>query len=159
MDIAEMTIMTVWPTIGAYRVGRWVGRLSGLKLGWSFFTLGKLLALATIPVSLAVFAWQLLPGFCRRYCLSNRRIIVQKGLGAVEDRAIGLDQFDTIEVDVRPGQDWLHAGDLVFRQAGNEVFRLAGVSRPEVFRQVCLSARTAWLSFRDVIAQQAADAV
>ncbi len=150
METPETTIMTVWPTIGATAPGRWVGRLCEVKLGLGFFTLGKLLALATIPLSLTVFIWQLLPVVCRRYRLSNRRIMIQKGLKAIEGPAIALDEFDAIDVLLRPGQDWLHAGDLVFRRQGREVFRLSGVSRPEVFRQVCLKAQNALLSFRAV---------
>ena len=65
---SETTVMTIWPTIGATAPGRWVGRLSGLRLGWGFFTLGKLLALATIPLSLAVFCWQLLPASAAATC-------------------------------------------------------------------------------------------
>ncbi len=118
METPETTIMTVWPTIGATAPGRWVGRLCEVKLGLGFFTLGKLLALATIPLSLTVFIWQLLPVVCRRYRLSNRRIIIQKGLKAIEGPAIALDEFDAIDVLLRPGQDWLHAGDLVFRRQG-----------------------------------------
>jgi hypothetical protein len=45
---------------------------------------------------------------------------------------------------------------LVFRHQGREVFRLAGVSRPEVFRQVCLKAQRAMLSFQGILAEQAA---
>ncbi|MGO8690773.1 MAG: PH domain-containing protein [Thermoguttaceae bacterium] len=153
---AETAIMTVWPTIGATIAGRWVGRLCGVRLGRGFFTLGKLLALATIPASLTVFLWQLLPAVCRRYCLTDRRLVVQKGYKAVEGRSIGLEEFDCIDLAILPGQDWLHAGELVFRHEGREVFRLSGVSRPEVFRQVCLKAQTAMLSFRAVLAEQAA---
>ena len=91
---SETTVMTIWPTIGAMAPGRWVGQLSGSRLGWGFFTLGKLLALATIPVSLTVFCWQLLPGVCRRYVLTNRRLLVKRGLKPVEERAVGLDGFD-----------------------------------------------------------------
>ena len=147
--------MTVWPTIGATAAGRWVGRLCGVKLGRGFFTLGKLLALATIPLSLAVFIWQLLPAVCRRYRLTDRRLTIQNGYKAIERRAIGLDEFDAIDLTILPGQDWLHAGELVFRRGGSEVFRLSGVSRPEVFRQVCLKAQTALVSFRGVLAEQA----
>jgi hypothetical protein len=147
--------MTVWPTIGATALGRGVGRLCGVKLGIGFFTLGKLLALATIPLSLTVFVWQLLPFVCRRYSLTDRRILVRLGYKAVERQAIGLDEFDAIDVVILPGQDWLHAGELVFRRGGSEVFRLAGVSRPEVFRQVCRKAQTALLGFRAVMAEQA----
>jgi hypothetical protein len=156
-DAKELPLTTRWPTIGAHPLGRLVGRLSGSKIGvGGFFVIGKLWALATIPLSLAVFAWQLMPFICRRYLLTNRRIVIQKGLAAVEDKAIGLDQFDAIAVEVLPGQAWLHAGDLVFTRNGSEVFRLAGVSRPEVFRHACWSARSALVDIGRVMREQAA---
>jgi hypothetical protein len=156
-DLAEVTCKVVWPTIGATAAGRLVGRLADVRFGVGrFFTLGKLLALATIPISLAVFAWQLMPYVCRRYAVTNRRIIIRKGLRPVDERWIDLDEFDAIDVEVLPGQQWLHAGDLVFRHGGQEVLRLAGVSRPEIFRQVCQTARDALLSVRAVVQQQAA---
>ncbi len=158
-ELAEVTCKVVWPTIGATRAGRLVGRLAAVRIGWGeFFTLGKLLALATIPLSLAVFCWQLMPCVCRRYTLTNRRIIIRKGLTAVDGRWISLDDFDSIQIEGLPGQDWLHAGDLIFRRGDLEVLRLAGVSRPETLRQVCLTARTALVSVRDVVARQAAEA-
>jgi len=156
-ELAEVTSMVVWPTIGATRAGRLVGQLAGIQCGLGgFFTIGKLMAVATIPISLAVFAWQLMPLVCRRYRLTDRRIVVHKGLSAVEERSIGLDEFDAIEIVTLPGQEWLHAGELIFRLGGREVFRLAGVSRPEAFRQVCLKARTALLTVREVLQRQTA---
>jgi hypothetical protein len=158
-ELAEVTCRVVWPTIGATRAGRLVGRLAAVRLGLGeFFTLGKLLAAATIPLSLAVFAWQLMPYVCRRYTLTNRRIIIRKGLMGVDGRWISLDDFDSIAIEVLPGQKWHHAGDLVFRHGDLEVLRLAGVRRPETFRQVCLSARTALVSVREVVQRQAAEA-
>ena len=158
-EIAAKKIMTVWPGIASMALGRWVGRLAGNRLGYGFFNLGKLLALATIPVSLAVYLWRLMPGACRRYTLTSRRLIVQLGLTAKDGPSIGLDEFDAIQVALLPGQDWLHAGDLLFQCGGKEVFRLGGVSRPEAFRQVCLKARNALISGRQVRQQQAAVAV
>ena len=61
-----------------------------------------------------------------------------------------------IDVAVLPGQDFLHAGELVFKRDGKEVFRLSGVSRPEAFRQVCLKARNAMVRGRQVCEQQTA---
>ncbi len=152
----EITAMIVWPTIGATALGRWVGRMCGVRIGFGgFFTLGKLFALATIPISLGVFAWQLMPLVCRRFVLTDRRIVVQKGLAAVDERSIGLDEFDAIDPQVLPGQQWLHAGELVFKREGTEVFRLSGVSRPEVFRRVCLEVRQSLISVREVVQQQA----
>ena len=118
-DRTERTAMITWPTIGATRPGRWVGQLAENKIGLGrFLTLGKLLAVATIPLSLGVFAWQLLPYVYRRYRITDRRIVVDRGLSLVEDRSIGLDEFDSIEIAVLPGQEWLRAGELVFRRCG-----------------------------------------
>jgi len=43
----------------------------------------------------AVFFWQLMPYVCRRYALTNRRIIIRKGFMPVDDQWIDLDKFDT----------------------------------------------------------------
>jgi len=150
--------MTVWPTIGATEAGRLVGRLAAIRVGLgSFFTLGTVFAVLTIPVSLAVFAWQLMPVVCRRYTLTDRRIIIRKGLSAVDETGVELDQFDAIEVQVLPGQEWHRSGDLVFQRDGTEVLRLRGVSRPEVFRQACLKVQDALISVRRVVQEQEAD--
>jgi hypothetical protein len=151
----EVTSMTIWPTIGAFQTGRWVGQLAGNRTGAGFFTLGKLLAVATIPVSLVLFAWGLLPFVCRRYTLTNRRVVIQKGLSAVDEQSVDLDGFDSIEVRVRPGQEFFHAGDLLFKRDGEEVLCLAGASRPVVFREVCLNARMALVSVREVLRREA----
>jgi hypothetical protein len=155
-DLEEVDSMTVWPTIGAYPLGRLVGRLCGSKIGLSrFFTLGKLWALVTIPLSLAVFFWQLMPYICRRYTLTNRRIIICRGLQPLDEKWVDLDGFDSIKIQILPGQEWLHAGDLLFKRGETEVLRLSGVSRPEVFRQVCLNVRSAFVSVREVVQEQA----
>ena len=154
-DLPEAISMTVWPSIAATRAGRFVGRLAAVRLGLGrFFTLGKLLAVATIPVALAAFLWKLLPFVCRRYRLTNRRVVVQKGLAPVEERSIGLEQFDSIDVRFLPGQEWLRAGEVVFRSGQREVFRLSGVPHPEPFRRACLEARTALVSVREVLRKQ-----
>lgn len=156
-DLPETPITTRWPTIGATAAGRFVGRLAGNRFGVGFFTLGKILALATIPVSLAVFCWQLLPYVCRRYRLSNRRLTVHKGLSAEVEQSLPLDAFETIDIEVLPGQEWLHAGDVVFRHSGAEVLRLRGVSRPDVFCQLCLKSKNALQAVEQVLRQQAAE--
>ncbi len=148
----EAIAKVVWPTIGATSCGRLVGRLCAIRLGVGrVFTLGNLLALATIPISLAVFFWQLMPGVIRRYGLTSRRIVVFKGLVRMEERSIGLDEFDTIEIRLLPGQEWLRTGELVFLRNGEEVFHLSGVPRPEVFRAICLKQRATMLAMREVL--------
>jgi hypothetical protein len=99
--------------------------------------------LVTLPVTLAIYAWQLMPFVCRRYRLTNHRVLILRGYTAAEEASIGFEDFDSIEVKVLPGQEWLETGDLVFLSGEKEVFRLRGVSRPEPFRQTCLKAKEA----------------
>lgn len=152
----ETTVAVAWPTIGANPAGRLVGRWSAVETGFGgVFTVGNLLALATIPLSLVVFFWQLMPYVCRRYLLTDRRVVILEGLSATEGPAAALDAFDAIEIDTLPGQEWLRSGDLVFKLEGREVFRLAGVSRPETLRQLCLKTRLTLLAVRRVLDAQA----
>jgi hypothetical protein len=101
-----------------------------------------------IPPAIGLFAWGLMPGVCRRYRLTNRRVIVEKGLRGVEERSVSLDGFDSIEVQVLPGQEWFPAGELIFRKGTQETLRLNGVSRPETFRQTCLKARMSFVGVK-----------
>jgi hypothetical protein len=80
-----------------------------------------------------------------RYRLTNRRLVVQKGLRPLDERWVDFDRFDSIEIQVLPGQEWYPAGDLIFRNGPIETFRLAGVSRPETFRHTCLAARQGYV--------------
>lgn len=143
-EIQEATIMTVWPSVAQYALGRALGSLYAIR--WPdvyFFRLGNLIALLAIPVALVLFFMRIAPGIGTRYRLTNRRIIVERGLSGVEDRWVDLDRFDAIDIEVRPGQQWYDAGDLVFRLGNVETFRLPGVSRPAAFRETCLKAHLA----------------
>ena len=153
--LEEVTVMTVWPSVAATGWGRLWGRLSTIEVGGSLFgvpvTIGRILALVSIPFILPVYFHMLIPRLpfvffgvvnsaCRRYRLTNQRVIVEQTTGG-EQRAISLDRFDDIEVVVLPGHDWYHAGDLVFKLGGVETFRLFGLVRPETFRRTCLKAQ------------------
>ena len=54
-----------------------------------------------------------------------------------------LDQFDAVNADVQSGQEWYHAGDVVFSLKGEERLRLAGVPRPEPFIQTVVKTQQA----------------
>lgn len=143
-ETKEMTVMTVWPSVAMFGAGRALGNLYSIR--WPdvyIFRLGHLLALAFIPVSLVLFFMRILPGIGRRYRLTNRRIIVERGIQGIEERSVELDRFDSIAIEVLPGQAWYDAGDLVFKLGATETFRLPGVSRPEAFRQTCLKSHMA----------------
>jgi hypothetical protein len=167
--VEERTVMVVWPSIAAYASGQWLGRLYSIRTGYFVFTIGNFLALASIPHALFLYAYRLLTGKC--YRLTNRRVIelatspqlqsidrfpfrVPRVVIGREVKSVELDHFDSIEVHVRPGQDWYHAGDLVFKSGQVEVFRLDGVSRPETFRHTCLKSHLAYKGIKQAMERQ-----
>jgi hypothetical protein len=144
-SVAEATIMTVWPSVASTGLGRALGRLYRIREGFGPISVGRLSLLATIPVGLMLYLSLRLPWAIRRYRLTNRRVTIEAGINPVVKQFATLDSFDAIDVEVGPGQEWYAAGDLVFRRGPIETLRLAGVSRPEAFRRVCLEARQAYV--------------
>jgi hypothetical protein len=171
----EATIMVVWPSLAALEGGRFWGRLYGNRSGFTLLgvpvTVGRIVALLSIPLVLPIFFLMLLPCFiylpklgpipriyvsnpwARRYRLTNRRVVIER-LSGEEDASVSLDKFDAIDVVVLPGQQWYPAGELVFRNGNVETFRLSGVPRPETFRQTCLKAQRAHVTVKKAVAQQ-----
>ena len=154
----ETTIMTVWPTIASTGLGRFLGRLYDSNIGFGgIFTLGTIWIALTIPIALGLFFYLLglpFPWAARRYRLTNRRLIVEKGMTPVPDKWVTLDNFDAIDIEVLPGQAWYPAGDMIFRKGKMETFRLSGVSRPESCRQVCLKAQQAHVMLANTMKSQ-----
>jgi len=156
----EVTAMIVWPSIAATAYGRWWGRRYENRWGITLlgipFSLGRLLALVSIPFVLPLYFHMLIPklpfivfGFsnpaCRRYRLTNRRVLIEQALGGGVQQSVSFTRFDSIEVEVLPGQSWYPAADLIFRNGQTETFRLVGVPHPEPFRQTCMKARASFL--------------
>ena len=168
-NLGEVTVMTVWPTVASTWLGRKLGSLyesfepkntsapDSLSGAMSqIFCIRNLVVLATIPGALKCWAWTILPFRCLRYRLTNRRVIIARGYTAQDVASVPLDQFDSIEVQVRPGQAFYHAGDLVFHRGTVETFRLAGVSRPHAFRNTCLAARNSYVGVQSWLKPAAA---
>ena len=156
-ETKEVMVMTVWPSVAALAPGRALGRALAIK--WPdvyIFRLGNLLALLAIPIALPLYFLKILPFIGTRYLLTNRRVVVLRGIVGKEEKFVDLDRFDTIEIVVQPGQEWYHAGDLVFKQGNVETFRLEGVSRPETFRATCLKSQMAHAGVKRARAKQRA---
>ena len=127
----ELTVMTVWPTLAATGYGRWWGQRYENSWGFTLLgvpvTVGRITALLSIPFVLPLYFHMLVPrlpfvvfGFpnsaCRRYRLTNQRVLIEQAFGGGEQQSVSLARFDSIEVEVLPGQAWYPAGDLVFPQ-------------------------------------------
>jgi len=155
-ETAETTIMTVWPSVASTGLGKVLGRLYRIREGFGPVSIGRLALLATIPIGLVLYLSLRLPWAIKRYRLTNRRVRIEQGINPQVVQFVALDGFDTIEVEVGPGQEWYAAGDLVFRRGQIETLRLPGVSRPESFRRVCLEARQAYVGAAQFQPQPAA---
>ncbi|MBL9093126.1 MAG: PH domain-containing protein [Planctomycetaceae bacterium] len=138
-SLAEVTVMMTWPSMGASAFGQMLGRLYAIPL------FGKLIALAAIPQALLLYALNLLPWSCLRYRLTNRRLVVERGLRGTLDREVSLDNFDAIELEVLPGQEWYRCGNLIFYKGKIETFRINGVPSPQSFRQTCLKTQRGYV--------------
>lgn len=167
-DISEATVMETWPSICYFSVGRALGRTFDWK--WPdmhILRVGNLMALAAIPVALALYFLRLAPRKALLpihgvfYRLTNRRIIVlthevewsmPPKLKQVELKSVSLDHFDRVEVERRAGQHWFDAGDLVFYQGPVETFRLNAVSRPHSFQATCQKSQMAFCGVQKALA-------
>lgn len=143
-SVAEATIMTVWPSVASTGMGKMLGRLYRIRDGFGPFSLGRLALLATIPIGLMLYLSLRLPWAIKRYRLTNRRVVIEIGINPRVVQYVALDNFDAIDVEISPGQEWFAAGDLVFRRGQIKTLHLHGVSRPESFRRACLSAHLAY---------------
>ncbi len=156
-DGAEVTVMTVWPSVASMRlvgfpIGRMLGRLFGIKAGIYIFTLGNLFCLLSIPIAIILYFKRIGPFVAMRYRVTNKRIVVERGVTGQVEKSIELDRFDKVEIEIESGYEWYDAGDLVFRQGEVERFRLEGVSPPEAFRQVCWKSCQAFVGVQDALA-------
>ncbi len=152
----EITVMNVWPSISAGPWGRWLGRWfdnrTGVTIGGVPITLGWILVLKTIPLTAFLYFNKIVPRIpfvifgwknttCRRYRLTNHRLVIDYPFSHDEYASLPLEGFDTVELEQRPGHAWFRAADIVFRRGLSEVFRLPGVPHAEGFRQTILKTK------------------
>ncbi|MEW4453148.1 PH domain-containing protein [Bremerella sp. JC817] len=152
----ESTALIVWPSVSATSWGQFLGRLYDIKTGIPVFNVGNLMVLASIPVAIPLYLWNVLPVVGTRYRITNRHINVERGVSGVVERQIALDEFDRMEIDEQPGQAWFRSADLIFYLKDEEVFRLAGVPYPKVFRASCQKAMMTYRGFKEIRERQAA---
>jgi hypothetical protein len=134
-QLDEAMIREVWPTLAAYTGGHAAAWLMTTGFG--------------IPLGLPLLGYLLvrkfLPFVCRRYTLTNRRLMIRRGLKPIPAQQIALSDID----DVRLVPDTLHpfyrAADLEVISKGQVVLHLPGVPDPESIRQSILNAVKAWV--------------
>jgi hypothetical protein len=133
---AEAIIREVRPTVAAHPAlsgpARRLMRTAFLApLGW-------LLLAPLFPLKFAPF-------LCKRYTLTNRRLMIRRGLARPQPlHEVALSDIDDVRLDPASRDDFYHSGTLEVLSQGKTVLHLPGVPQPEAFRQSVLNAVRAW---------------
>jgi len=138
-QIAEARIRTTWPAV--------------TDASPAIANVGRAL---TRTVVLAPLAWLLLapfyfkkvlPFFAKRYTLTNRRLVVQRGLkGKVKQKEeVDLADIDEVRLVEDSYNPFYRSATLEVVSGGRVVLTLTGVPDPESFRQSVLNAIFAWV--------------
>jgi hypothetical protein len=135
-QLAEAMIREVWPSIMAESAG-----MAGLsaKLIRSIF-----LAPLGWMLNGLLFGKKLAPAVCRRYTLTNRRLMIRRGWKPAPVQEVALKDIDEVRLVADSYEAFYRAGDLQVMSGGKEVMRLVAVPEPESFRHAVINAVKAW---------------
>ncbi len=136
-QLDEALIRECWPSVIAR--GRPLCQLAGslmrtiilAPLGWALLAL--------------VFPLRLAPFICRRYTLTNRRLMIRKGLRPSPAQEIALSEIDDVRVPAESLDAFYRAGDLDIVSKGQVAMKLVAVPEPESFRQAIMNTVAAWV--------------
>ena len=135
-QLDEAVIRIVWPSVtafpGAASLGRVLMRTIVLApLGW----------LLLAPV----YFLKVVPGFARRYVLTNRRLMFQKGLRLQPAAAIDLSEIDDVQIKEDANTAFYRSAKLEILSKGQVRMTLKGVPGPQAVRHTILNACKAWV--------------
>jgi hypothetical protein len=91
-----------------------------------------------------LFALKYSPFVSRRYTLTNRRLMIQRGLKPRPIQEIPLADIDEVRVIPASNNAFYRSGTLEILSHGKVVMQLPGVAQPEGFRHAILNAYRAW---------------
>ena len=132
----EALVREAWPTVAGFNPG-----LAALakKLMQTY-----ILAPVGFLVLLPLFMLKLAPFLCRRYTLTNRRLMIQRGFKPAPTHQVALADIDEVRFEPNDVDAFYVSGTLAIVSKGQVVLTLPGVPEPEGFRQTIISARDAW---------------
>jgi hypothetical protein len=135
-QLGEVKIREAWPTLRGVQSG--VASL-GSKLIRTIFLapLGWLL-------NGLLFGKKFMPFACKRYTLTNRRLMVQHGWKPAPVQEVALKDIDDVRLDAASYDAFYRSGDLDVLSADKVVLKLVGVPEPDSFRHAILNAVKAW---------------
>ena len=136
-QVAEAIIRVAWPSV--------------VEASAPLANLGRALTKTRL---LAPLAWLLMaplyfkkiaPFTAKRYTLTNRRVMIQRGLKRKVKKEVALADIDDVRLVESSYNPFYRAADLEIVGGGQVKLKLVGVSEPEAFRQSILAALRAWV--------------
>jgi hypothetical protein len=97
-----------------------------------------------------LFLMKFLPFVCKRYTLTNRRLMIRRGLARPQPiQEVALADIDEVRIDSASHNNFFHSATLEVVSQGKVVLRLPGVAYPEAFRHSILNAYRAWAPIKE----------
>jgi hypothetical protein len=135
-ELGEARIRLVYPSVAA--------NFGLAALGHRLTQTIILAPIAWIVMSVAYFG-KVLPIMARRYLLTNRRLVIQKGWGLKPAAEVPLADIDEVKIKTDSNSEFFRSATLEIIHAGKVVLTLPGAKEPEAFREAILNARNAWV--------------
>jgi uncharacterized membrane protein YdbT with pleckstrin-like domain len=135
-QVAEARIREAWPSVARASAIASLGRLLThtillAPLGWLLMS--------------ALYFGKLLPFVATRYTLTNRRLMIRKGIKGKPSQEIPLSEIDDVRIVTDANSDFFRAATLELLSKGQVRMKLAGVPEADSFRLAILNARNAWV--------------
>ncbi len=161
-ELSEARLAMRWPSVSAFpgiaRLGSSIQQAANALLRNTLrqpAILAGLLLIVALPIALlmAFGAWlmlaplyfsKLLPFFGTRYGLTNRRLMIQKGIQAVPSKEVKLEEISEVRVVPGSEQPFYRSADLEVISFGKPVMLLRGVPEYQSFLVNIENARLAW---------------
>jgi uncharacterized membrane protein YdbT with pleckstrin-like domain len=131
----EVMIREVWPSVTAMPAAAALGQklicsIVLAPLGW----------LLLLPI----YFLKILPFVAKRYTLTNRRLMIRRGLKATPTQQAPLDQIDDVRLVESSIDKFYRSATLEILSGGNVILRLPAVPQADSFRHAILDTRIAW---------------
>jgi uncharacterized membrane protein YdbT with pleckstrin-like domain len=140
LPVTERIIREVWPSVTVVPAAAALGKslirsIILAPLGWMLL--------------LPIYFLKILPFLAKRYTLTNRRLMIQRGLKPKPSHEVALSEIDDARIVESTIDTFYRSATLQALSGGKVALQLPGVPDPESFRHAILDARAAWAPRRN----------
>jgi hypothetical protein len=136
-QLGEALIREAWPTV--------VDSSAALSAVAKGLIRSVILAPAAWLLLAPLFIKKFLPFVAKRYTLTNRRVMIQRGLKPQPAHYVALADIDDVRLDAHGVDPFYLSGNLEIISKGQVALKLTGVPEPEGFRHAILDSVKAWV--------------